>query len=67
MSCALFERDAKAVANGFLGHRLMRAERHHHVEGRRPPRELLVQGLKQRSTGAVRVASGTISRTFLLE
>ena len=41
-----FERDAKAVANGFLGHRLMRAERHHHVECRRPPSELLVQGFK---------------------
>jgi len=48
-SSALGERDAKAVADGFLGHRLMRAERYHHVKSRCPASELLVQGLKAKA------------------
>jgi hypothetical protein len=43
----------------------MRAERYHYVKALVPLTSCSCRALKQRSTGAVRVASGMMSRTFV--
>ena len=48
-SAPLLKRDLEPLANGFLAHRLVRAQRDQDVDGLRRPLELLVEGLEHQA------------------